>query len=119
MFIEYIELFKYLILSVLIVIILFSISFFLIYQVIDIEKSSSYECGFNPFSDSRVKFEIRFYLIGILFIIFDLEIIFLFPWLFLVIKELTWNNSISVFIFLIILILGFLYELKKGALDWE
>jgi len=79
MYIEYIYIFKYLVFCLLISCLLFSISFFLIYQVADIEKVSSYECGFNPFSDQRIKFEVRFYLVGILFIIFDLEITFLFP----------------------------------------
>ena len=85
----------------------------------DIEKASSYECGFNPFSDSRVKFEIRFYLVGILFIIFDLEITFLFPWLLVVIDDLTFLNGIGMFVFILSLLLGFIYELAKGALDWE
>jgi NADH:ubiquinone oxidoreductase subunit 3 (subunit A) len=79
MFLEYIFLYKFFLFCLIVVCILFSISFFLIYQVIDIDKVSSYECGFNPFSDSRVKFEIRFYIVGILFIIFDIELTFLFP----------------------------------------
>ena len=85
----------------------------------DIEKASSYECGFNPFSDSRIKFEIRFYLVGILFIIFDLEITFLFPWLLVVIDDLTFLNGLGMFVFILLLLLGFIYELAKGALDWE
>jgi NADH:ubiquinone oxidoreductase subunit 3 (subunit A) len=79
MFLEYIFILKYFLFCLIIVLILFSLSFFGIYQTIDIEKVTSYECGFNPFSDSRVKFEIRFYIIGILFIIFDIELSFLFP----------------------------------------
>jgi len=79
MFLEYLIIFKYLCLSFGFVILLFSISFFLVYQMPEAEKFSSYECGFNPFSDAREKFEIRFYLIGVLFLIFDLEISFLFP----------------------------------------
>jgi NADH:ubiquinone oxidoreductase subunit 3 (subunit A) len=79
MYLEYIFLYKYFLFCLIVVLILFSVSFFFIYQVIDIQKVSSYECGFNPFSDSRVKFEIRFYIVGILFIIFDIELTFLFP----------------------------------------
>lgn len=119
MFSEFIFLYKYFIFCLIVVLLLFCLSFFLIYQVIDIEKVSSYECGFNPFSDSRVKFEIRFYIVGILFIIFDLELTFLFPWLFIIIDHLTFINAISMFFFIFILALGFLYELIKGALDWE
>jgi NADH:ubiquinone oxidoreductase subunit 3 (subunit A) len=119
MFMEYIYLYKYFLFCLIVSIILFSISFFLIYQSRDNEKISSYECGFNPFSDSRIKFEIRFYLIGILFIIFDLEISFLFPWLMIVMEKLTFLNSISMFMFILLLLIGFIYEILKGALDWE
>src|SRR6185312_14123716 len=117
MFLEYIYLYKYFIFCLIVALLLFSISFFLIYQVVDIEKISSYECGFNPFSDSRIKFEIRFYLVGILFIIFDLEITFLFPWLLIVLNEMSFFNGIGMFVFIFILALGFLYEIIKGALD--
>jgi len=79
MFFEYILLFKYLIVCFLISLILFFISFLFVYQNPNSEKISIYECGFNPFSDSRGKFEIRFYIVAILFMIFDLEIVFLFP----------------------------------------
>lgn len=119
MFIEYIFLYKYFIFCLIISCILFSISFFFIYQVMDIEKVSSYECGFNPFSDSRVKFEIRFYLVGILFIIFDLEITFLFPWLFIVMDNMTFFSGLGMFFFILLLLLGFIYEIVNGALDWE
>ena len=119
MFMEYIYLYKYFLFCLIVSIILFSISFFFIYQSRDNEKISSYECGFNPFSDSRIKFEIRFYLIGILFIIFDLEITFLFPWLMIVMEKLTFLNSISMFMFILLLLIGFIYEILKGALDWE
>lgn len=119
MFSEYIFLYKYFFFCLIVSLLLFSISFFFIYQSMDIEKASSYECGFNPFSDSRVKFEIRFYLVGILFIIFDLEITFLFPWLLVVIDDLTFLNGIGMFVFILSLLLGFIYELAKGALDWE
>lgn len=79
MFFEYIVLFKFFIFCTILVLILFSLSFFVVYQEPDINKLSVYECGFNPFGDARTKFEIKFYLVGILFIIFDLEIAFLLP----------------------------------------
>lgn len=119
MFVEYIFLYKYFLFCLFISLLLFSISFFLIYQVNEIEKVSSYECGFSPFSDSRVKFEIRFYLVGILFIIFDLEITFLFPWLFAIMENPTFISGYGMFLFILLLVLGFVYELVKGALDWE
>ncbi len=82
------------------------------------EKSSPYECGFEPSQDARMKFDVRFYLVAILFIIFDLEIAFLFPWA-VVFGELAWAGIIGMGIFLLILTIGFIYEWKKGALEWE
>lgn len=79
MFSEYIFVFKFFLFCSVISFLLFGISFFFVYQKPEIEKLSSYECGFNPFGDARSKFEVRFYLVGILFIIFDLEVTFLFP----------------------------------------
>ena len=84
----------------------------------DPEKLSAYECGFEPFSDSRMEFDIRFYLVAILFIIFDLEIAFLFPWA-ISLGNIGLFGFISMMIFLFILTIGFIYEWKKGALDWE
>ena len=84
----------------------------------DPEKLSAYECGFEPFSDSRMEFDIRFYLVAILFIIFDLEIAFLFPWA-ISLGNIGFVGFISMMIFLFILTIGFIYEWKKGALDWE
>ena len=84
----------------------------------DPEKLSPYECGFEPFNDSRMEFDIRFYLVAILFIIFDLEIAFLFPWA-ITLGEIVIFGFISMMIFLGILTIGFIYEWKKGALDWE
>ena len=84
----------------------------------DPEKLSAYECGFEPFSDSRMEFDVRFYLVAILFIIFDLEIAFLFPWA-ISLGNIGLLGFISMMIFLIILTVGFIYEWKKGALDWE
>ena len=84
----------------------------------DPEKLSAYECGFEPFNDSRMEFDIRFYLVAILFIIFDLEIAFLFPWA-ISLGQIGIFGFISMMIFLFILTVGFIYEWKKGALDWE
>nr|YP_010925353.1 NADH dehydrogenase subunit 3 [Neoporphyra dentata]WKD83559.1 NADH dehydrogenase subunit 3 [Neoporphyra dentata]BDB33254.1 NADH dehydrogenase subunit 3 [Neoporphyra dentata] len=87
-------------------------------QQSDQEKISAYECGFNPFDDARATFDVRFYLVAILFLIFDLEISFLFPWS-LVLGQLSSFGFWSMIIFLAILTLGFVYEWKKGALEWE
>ena len=84
----------------------------------DPEKLSAYECGFEAFSDSRMEFDVRFYLVAILFIIFDLEIAFLFPWA-ITLGKIGIFGFISMMIFLSILTIGFIYEWKKGALDWE
>ena len=84
----------------------------------DPEKLSAYECGFEPFDDSRMEFDVRFYLVAILFIIFDLEIAFLFPWA-ISLGSIGLLGFSSMMIFLFILTVGFVYEWKKGALDWE
>ena len=84
----------------------------------DPEKVSAYECGFNAFDDARMKFDVRFYLVAILFIIFDLEVAFLFPWA-VAFKDLTAVGFWSMMIFLAVLTVGFAYEWKKGALEWE
>ena len=84
----------------------------------DPEKLSAYECGFEAFSDSRMEFDVRFYLVAILFIIFDLEIAFLFPWA-VSLGNIGILGFSSMMIFLFILTIGFIYEWKKGALDWE
>ena len=84
----------------------------------DSEKLSAYECGFEAFDDSRGRFDVRFYLVAILFIIFDLEVAFLFPWA-VSLREVGLLGFWSMMIFLTILTVGFLYEWKKGALEWE
>lgn len=84
----------------------------------DAEKLSEYECGFPAFEDSRSQFDVRFYLVAILFIIFDLEAAFLFPWA-VSLGQIGWIGWSSMMIFLIILTVGFIYEWKMGALDWE
>jgi NADH-quinone oxidoreductase subunit A len=84
----------------------------------DAAKNSPYECGFEAFDDARSKFDVRYYLVAILFILFDLEIAFLFPWA-ASLKEIGATGFIAMMIFLGILVVGFVYEWKKGALDWE
>lgn len=84
----------------------------------DVEKNSAYECGFEPFDDSRGKFDVRFYLVAILFIIFDLEVAFLFPWA-VSLGSIGAFGYWSMMIFLGILTIGFIYEWRKGALEWE
>ena len=84
----------------------------------DPEKLSPYECGFEAFEDARMKFDVRYYLVAILFILFDLEIAFLFPWA-VALKEIGAIGFWAMMIFLAILVVGFVYEWKKGALDWE
>jgi NADH-quinone oxidoreductase subunit A len=84
----------------------------------DAEKLSPYECGFEAFEDARMKFDVRYYLVAILFILFDLEIAFLFPWA-VVLEEIGLFGFVSMMIFLAILVVGFVYEWMQGALDWE
>jgi NADH-quinone oxidoreductase subunit A len=82
------------------------------------EKNSPYECGFEAFEDARMKFDVRYYLVAILFILFDLEIAFLFPWA-VVLNEIGTFGFVSMMVFLGILVVGFVYEWRKGALEWE
>ena len=84
----------------------------------DSEKNSPYECGFEAFEDTRMRFDVRYYLVAILFIIFDLEIAFLFPWA-VVLDEIGLFGFLAMALFLGILVVGFIYEWKKGALEWE
>ena len=84
----------------------------------DPEKLSPYECGFEAFEDARMKFDVRYYLVAILFILFDLEIAFLFPWA-VVVNEIGFAGFLSMMLFLGILVVGFVYEWTKGALEWE
>ncbi|MCP4127174.1 MAG: NADH-quinone oxidoreductase subunit A [Gammaproteobacteria bacterium] len=84
----------------------------------DSEKLSPYECGFEAFEDARMKFDVRYYLVAILFIIFDLEIAFLFPWA-VVLDKIGMVGLLAMVVFLGVLVVGFIYEWKKGALEWE
>ena len=92
--------------------------FLVAYKQPDPEKLSAYECGFNAFDDARMKFDVRFYLVAILFIIFDLEVTFLFPWA-VVYGQLGVYGFWSMMVFLAVLTIGFAYEWKKGALEWD
>ena len=109
--------FLYLLFVMLIAFILYIISYFLILRSSNLEKNLPYECGFLPFDDTRGVFEIEFYLVSILFIIFDLEIIFLFPWI-LVVSYLTFFGILVMLFFIFLLLLAFFYELIQGVLDW-
>ncbi len=84
----------------------------------DSEKLSPYECGFEPFEDARIRFDVRYYLVAILFIIFDLEVAFLFPWA-VSLSDIGLFGFVSMTVFLLILTVGFAYEWKKGALEWD
>jgi len=97
---------------------LFLITYYLNPKDADPEKLSPYECGFDPFVDARQSFDVKFYLVSILFIIFDLEVMYLFPWA-LTLGSLGLFGLLSMFIFLAVLTIGFFYEWYKGALDWD
>jgi len=115
---QYFSIFIHLIICSLLSFVFFIFSFILTIQKNDNEKLSAYECGFDPFDDARNTFDVRFYLVAILFIIFDLEVSFLFPWC-VTLGSLPLFAYWSMFLFLFILTVGFVYEWKKGALEWE
>jgi NADH-quinone oxidoreductase subunit A len=94
------------------------VPFLIAYKQPDTEKLSAYECGFNAFDDARMTFDVRFYLVAILFIIFDLEVSFLFPWA-VSFRQLGVYGFWSMMVFLAVLTVGFIYEWKKGALEWD
>ena len=94
------------------------VPFIVAYKNPDPEKLSAYECGFNAFDDARMKFDVRFYLVAILFIIFDLEVSFLFPWA-VAFGDIGLFGFWSMMIFLAVLTVGFIYEWRKGALEWD
>jgi NADH-quinone oxidoreductase subunit A len=98
--------------------VLFLILYLLIFRQIDFEKVSAYECGFNPFEDAYGRFDVRFYLVAILFLIFDLEVAFIFPWASNVSSSQFFGLSIFL-VFLFILTIGFFYEWKRGSLEWQ
>jgi NADH:ubiquinone oxidoreductase subunit 3 (subunit A) len=116
--IEFVGVFFYFLIALALAVIILSLSFVFAIRKADPEKISAYECGFDPFDDARSRFDIQFYLVAILFIIFDLEVTFLFPWA-LTLNKVSFFGFWSMMIFLIILTIGFVYEWKKGALDWS
>ena len=115
---NYLPILIFLIVAVVIAFAAVALSFIVAKQKPDSEKNSAYECGFPAFDDARAKFDVRFYLVAILFIIFDLEIAFLFPWA-VALGDIGIAGFWSMMIFLGILTVGFIYEWKKGALEWE
>jgi NADH-quinone oxidoreductase subunit A len=115
---DYLPLVIFLGVSLVIVVALIVAPFAVAFSRPDSEKLSAYECGFNAFDDARMKFDVRFYLVAILFIIFDLEVAFLFPWA-AAFAEIGWFGFWSMMIFLGVLTVGFVYEWKKGALEWD
>ncbi|MCA0401134.1 MAG: NADH-quinone oxidoreductase subunit A [Proteobacteria bacterium] len=116
--IDYLPLVLFIGLSLVIGLALMVAPFALAYKNPDPEKLSAYECGFNAFDDARMKFDVRFYLVAILFIIFDLEVAFLFPWA-VALKEIGAFGFWSMVVFLGVLTIGFVYEWRKGALEWD
>ena len=116
--IEYLPILIFLGIAIVISMIAVGASYVVARQNPDSEKVSAYECGFDAFDDARSKFDVRFYLVAILFIIFDLEVAFLFPWA-ISLNDIGMFGFWSMVVFLLILTIGFVYEWKKGALEWE
>ncbi len=114
----YLPVFVFLIIAIGMATVMIGLPFLIAKQKPDAEKLSAYECGFPAFEDARVKFDVRFYLVSILFIIFDLEIAFLFPWA-ISLGQIGMLGFVSMMIFLAVLTVGFIYEWRKGALEWE
>ena len=115
---DYLPILLFLAIALGLAVVMVAIPFLIALRKPDAEKNSSYECGFEPFDEARGRFDIRFYLVAILFIIFDLEIAFLFPWA-ITLGKIGLYGFWSMMVFLAVLTVGFLYEWKKGALEWE
>ncbi len=115
---EYLPILVFLAIAVALSVVIPALSWIIARQKPDVEKASAYECGFEAFGDARTKFEVRFYLVSILFIIFDLEVAFLFPWA-ISLGSIGIFGFWSMVLFLAVLTVGFIYEWKKGALEWE
>lgn len=115
---NYLPVLIFLIIGALLGIVPVALSAFIVPRRSDTEKLSAYECGFDAFENARLPFDVRFYLVAILFIIFDLETAFLFPWA-VVLKKIGWFGFYSMMVFLSLLVVGFIYEWKTGALEWE
>ena len=115
---EYLPILIFMAIAIVIALLMVTASYVLARQRPDSEKDSAYECGFEAFDDARSKFDVRFYLVAILFIIFDLEVAFLFPWA-VALGDVGVFGFWSMVVFLGLLTIGFIYEWKKGALEWE
>jgi NADH-quinone oxidoreductase subunit A len=115
---EYLPILAFLAIAMIVGIAAVGLPFLVAKRIPDAEKLSPYECGFEPFDDARRKFDVRFYLVAILFIIFDLEVAFLFPWA-ITLGRIGVFGFWSMVVFLGVLTVGFIYEWKKGALEWE
>src|SRR5213083_678863 len=115
---DYLPLVIFITFSLVIAFALLVVPFLVAYKQPDAEKLSAYECGFNAFDDARMKFDVRFYLVALLFIIFDLEVSFLFPWA-VAFGDLGLYGFWSMMVFLGVLTIGFIYEWRKGALEWD
>ena len=115
---EYLPLAVFIAVALVIAVALMVAPFLVAYRNPDPEKVSAYECGFNAFDDARMKFDVRFYLVSILFIIFDLEIAFIFPWA-VAFGDMAARGFWSMMLFLGVLTVGFIYEWKMGALEWD
>ena len=118
LFLDYLPIAIFIGVALAIALILMTVPFLIAVNNPDPEKVSAYECGFNAFDDARMKFDVRFYLVSILFIIFDLEVAFLFPWA-VAFKQVGAFGFWSMMIFLGVLTIGFIYEWRKGALEWD
>ena len=118
MLLEYLPILMFLGIAIVLAALMVGVSFVLGPQRPDAEKNSAYECGFEAYDDARSRFDVRFYLVSILFIIFDLEVAFLFPWA-ITLGDIGMFGFWSMMLFLTVLTVGFVYEWKKGALEWE
>lgn len=116
--VEYLPILIFLGIALVLSVLFIALAMFIARQAPDADKLSAYECGFDAFEDSRDRFDVRFYLVAILFIIFDLEVAFLFPWA-ITLGDIGMYGFWSMVIFLIVLTIGFIYEWRKGALEWE
>ena len=115
---DYVPIVIFIAIAAIIGLVLLVTPFIVAFNKPDTEKLSAYECGFNAFDDARMKFDVRFYLVSILFIIFDLEVAFLFPWA-VAFSTIGWFGFWSMMVFLGVLTIGFIYEWRKGALEWD
>jgi len=115
---EYLNVFVFLLVTVFLAVVIFFLSYTLIQKSYTLEKTSAYECGFDPFDQTREPFNIRFYLTSILFLIFDLEVSFLFPWS-ISISTVGYFGMSAIFLFLFLLTIAFFYEWFEGALEWD